>query len=161
MFAPERILVPTDFSECGGNCSMLAVKQAVGLAEQYKSKLIFLHVISEDLYRKPMFFLDDNKFEDLKIKIKEHATEEINKIVDEYAGQIKSQCSIIIREGKPYTEILKEEKESGCDLIVISTRGISGLQGVLYGSVTEKVVRHATCSVLVVRKVINRELNEE
>ena len=70
---------------------------------------------------------------------------------------LKVYSSIVVRECKPYTEILNEEKESGTDLIVISTRGISGLQGVFYGSVTEKVVRHATCSVLVVRKVINRE----
>lgn len=157
MFSPERILVPTDFSECGGNCSMLAVKQAVGLAKQHGCKLIFLHVITEDLYRKPMFFLDEDKIDDLKKKIREHAEEEIEKIVDEYAGDIKDQCTVIVREGKPYTEILKEEKESGVDLIVISTRGVSGLQGVLYGSVTEKVVRHATCSVLVARKIINRE----
>jgi nucleotide-binding universal stress UspA family protein len=135
---------------------MLAVKQAVGLAKQYGSKLIFLHVITDDLYRKPLFFLDDDKMDELKEKIKAHAHEEIEKIVLEYAGDIKDQCSITVREGKPYTEILNEEKESGADLIVISTRGISGLQGVLYGSVTEKVVRHATCSVLVVRKVINR-----
>ena len=157
MFAPERILVPTDFSECGGNCSMLAVKQSVGLAKQHNCKLIFLHVITEDIYRKPMFFLDEDKIDELKEKIREHARESIKNIVDEYAGDISEQCSVIIREGKPYTEILKEEKESGADLIVISTRGISGLQGVLYGSVTEKVVRHASCSVLVVRKVINRE----
>ncbi|MCB0731262.1 MAG: universal stress protein, partial [Ignavibacteriae bacterium] len=116
-----------------------------------------LHVITDDLYRKPMFFLDEDKMDDLKKKIREHSEEQIQKIVDEYAVDIKDQCSIIIRDGKPYTEILKEEKESGADLIVISTRGISGLQGVLYGSVTEKVVRHAACSVLVVRKVINRE----
>lgn len=156
MFSPEKILVPTDFSECGGNCSMLAVKQAVGLAKQYGSKLIFLHVITDDLYRKPLFFLDDDKMDELKGKIKSHSHGEIEKIVHEYAGDIKDQCTIVVREGKPYTEILNEEKESGADLIVISTRGISGLQGVLYGSVTEKVVRHATCSVLVVRKVINR-----
>jgi len=156
MFSPERILVPTDFSECGGNCSMLAVKQAVGLAKQYGSKIIFLHEITEDLYRKPMFFLDDDKIEELKEKINEHAKIEIEKIVNEYASDILNQCTVSIREGKPYAEILNEEKESGSDLIVISTRGLSGLQGVLYGSVTEKVVRHATCSVLVVRKVINR-----
>lgn len=156
MFSPERILVPTDFSECGGSCSMLAVKQAVGLAKQYGSQIIFLHVITEDLYRKPIFFLDDDKIEELKEKINEHAKIEIEKIVNEYASDIVDQCTVHIREGKPYAEILSEEKESGSDLIVISTRGLSGLQGVLYGSVTEKVVRHATCSVLVVRKVINR-----
>ena len=136
---------------------MLAVKQAVGLAKQHNCKIIFLHVLTEDLYKKPMFFLDEDKIEELKKKMREHAHEQMEKIMEEYAGDIEAQCSIIVREGKPYTEILKEEKESGADLIVISTRGVAGLQGVLYGSVTEKVVRHATCSVLVVRKVINRE----
>ncbi len=155
MFSPRVILVPTDFSECEGHCSMMAVKQAVALAKQYGSKLVFVHVITEDIYRKPLFFIDDDKIDELKEKMKEHSKQQITDIINEYAEDIKDQCTVIIREGKPYTEILQEEKESGADLIVISTRGISGLQGVFYGSVTEKVVRHATCSVLVVRKVIN------
>ena len=156
MFAPKKILVPTDFSECDGHCSMYAIKQAVEIAKQSGADLIFIHVITEDLYRKPMFFLDDIKIENLKSKMQEYFTEEIKKLIDEYAFDIKDRCNIIVRDGKPYTEILNETVKSNIDLIVIATRGLSGLQGVFYGSVTEKVVRHAECSDLVVRKNLSK-----
>lgn len=155
MFKPKTILVPTDFSECGGDCSMYAVKNSVDIAKQHGSNLIFLHVVAEDIYRKPMFFLDDDKIDNLNEKIHEHSKNQVMEIIDKYASEIKDRCSIIVRDGKPYTEILNEAVNSKVDLIVIATRGIHGLQGVFYGSVTEKVVRHAECSVLVVRKSLN------
>lgn len=159
MFAPKNILVPTDFSDCDGHCSMYAIKQAVAISKQHNSKLDFIHVVTDDLYKKPMFFLDDDKIEGLKEKMAEYFTSEIEKLIDEYASDVKDRCNIVVREGKPYTEILNQAKEGKSDLIVIATRGVSGLQGVFYGSVTEKVVRHASCSVLVVRK--NLPLNNE
>ena len=156
MFKPERILVPTDFSEEGTQTSKIAIKQAVLLAEQNGSEVIFLHVITEDISKKPLFFLDDEKIDELKKKMQEHYQEELQKFAVKYIGDKKIKYKIKIREGVPYNEILKEEKESGADLISIATRGLSGLHEFFYGSTTEKVVRRATCNVLVVRKVTNR-----
>lgn len=155
MFAPKKILIPTDFSECDGHCSMYAIKQAVGISKQHGSQLVFLHIITEDLYKKPVFFLNDDKIEDLKVKMQEYFEEKLDNLIEEYAFDVKDRCAKIVKEGKPYTEILNES-EDDYDLIVIATRGLSGIQNVFYGSVTEKVVRHAKCSVLVVRKSLNR-----
>jgi len=55
-----------------------------------------------------------------------------------------------IRTGQPYNTILDEATSSGADLIIIQSHR-PGLQDYLLGSTAAKVVRHATCSVLVVR----------
>lgn len=154
MFAPKKILIPTDFSECDGHCSMFAIKQAVDISKQHGSELVFLHVITEDIYKKPVFFLTEENIEGLKDKMQEFYEEKLDLLIEEYAPDQKDRCRKIVKEGKPYHEILNEA-ENNVDLIVIATRGLSGIQNVFYGSVTEKVVRHAKCSVLVVRKLLN------
>ena len=53
--------------------------------------------------------------------------------------------------GRPYVEIVRYARKVSADLIVIGTHGRSGLSHVLLGSVTEKVVRKASCPVLTVR----------
>lgn len=156
MFKPEKILVPTDFSECEDQCSILAVKQAAGIAAQYGSEIILLHVVTGEVSKMPLFFLDDNKLDELKDKMMENAEHELAQIKEKYLSGDNLKVTVKVREGVAYDEILKEEKESGADLITISSRGHSLLTDFFYGSTTEKVVRRATCSVLVVRKVIDR-----
>ncbi|MBU0472546.1 MAG: universal stress protein [Bacteroidetes bacterium] len=155
MFNPKLILVPTDFSECDGSCSMMAVKKAISLSKQFGSQLIFLHVISEDPYRKPMFFLADDKIDLIIKKMKEASYDQLNKIVEDFASDIKDKCKILIRTGKPAIEILKEAEESKTDLIVIATCGLGDVHTAIFGSTTDKVIRHAKCSVLVSRKPNN------
>ena len=58
---------------------------------------------------------------------------------------------MLVRNGAPFQEITKAAQSQKVDLIVISTHGYTGLKHVLLGSTTERVVRHASCPVLVVR----------
>ena len=53
-------------------------------------------------------------------------------------------------DGSPALDICAFAKDHDVDLIITSTHGLTGFQHVLIGSIAEKVVRHATCSVLVV-----------
>jgi nucleotide-binding universal stress UspA family protein len=53
--------------------------------------------------------------------------------------------------GDPVTEILQAAREHGCDLIVMSTHGRTGLARLLMGSVAEQVLRRAPCPVLTVK----------
>jgi nucleotide-binding universal stress UspA family protein len=57
----------------------------------------------------------------------------------------------IVRIGRSAEEIVATAKETGSDLIILSTHGYTGLKHVLLGSVAEYVVRHAPCPVLTVR----------
>jgi universal stress protein A len=56
-----------------------------------------------------------------------------------------------LEEGDPVAEILRVAREGNCDLIVMGTHGRTGLAHLLMGSVAERVVRKATCAVLVVK----------
>ena len=57
----------------------------------------------------------------------------------------------MVRYGKPFAEIARGAKTLDASLIVIATHGYTGLKHIYLGSVAERVVRHAHCSVLVVR----------
>jgi nucleotide-binding universal stress UspA family protein len=58
----------------------------------------------------------------------------------------------VVRFGNPFDEITRGAKEFGASLIVLATHGHTGLKRAYFGSVAERVVRHAQCPVLVVRE---------
>lgn len=156
MFRADKILVPTDFSEEGIESSKAAVMQAISIAEDTDTELIFLHVITDDIAKKPLFFLDDDKIAELKKDMRENARSELTEFAQKYIGRRKINFQVKVREGVAYNEILKEANESAVDLISIATRGLSALHDFFYGSTTEKVVRRAACNVLVVRRFIGK-----
>ena len=57
----------------------------------------------------------------------------------------------VFLEGDPAGEIVRYATDAGIDLIVMGTHGRTGLERLLLGSVAEKVMRDANCSVLVVK----------
>lgn len=59
--------------------------------------------------------------------------------------------TVLLREGDPVSEIVAAAKEGGYDLIVVGHRGLSLIKALVLGSVSQGVVAHAPCSVLVVR----------
>ncbi len=67
---------------------------------------------------------------------------------------VASKCldKPVIRIGQPFHEIATGAKTLKADLIVVSTHGYTGLKHVLLGSTAERVVRHAPCPVLTVRR---------
>ena len=75
------------------------------------------------------------------------AEEEVRKI--EGAGGKVEMVHVAV--GHPDSEILRISEEIGADLVVVGSRGLGPLRRALMGSVSESVVRHAHCSVLVVR----------
>ena len=66
----------------------------------------------------------------------------------------------VVLYGVPFQEIVETAKARQVDLIVMGTHGRTGLMHVLLGSVAERVVRLAPCSVLVVRSVATTESSE-
>ena len=77
-------------------------------------------------------------------------------LLDAQVAQIKAAGGTVaqayLRIGKPDAEIVALSAEIGAGLIVIGSRGVSGLSRVLIGSVADSVVRHAHCPVWVIRK---------
>lgn len=146
----RKILIPTD----GSKFANKAAEHAIWIASSSGAELIALNVIeTSSLVGLPA--------DDLIVKIKEMLKDEGRKSLDkisdmvmeskntgEYQGEVK--LTLEIKEGSPSDVILKTAKEENVDLLVVGTSGKHGLDRFLLGSVAEKVVRSASCPVLVV-----------
>jgi universal stress protein A len=150
MFAPKKILVPTDFSVYADN----ALKQAIDIAKQNKSKIFLFHVIDDGFQQCAVdYCIDEGAVQKIyKDSIKnaiDKLHKEANKITDKH-----SSIEIVYdtRRGNPYEEILKEQETKGIDLIVIASHGKTGILKNLMGGVADKVMKRAKCQVLLARK---------
>jgi nucleotide-binding universal stress UspA family protein len=139
-----NILVPIDFSS---NAS-LALEAAVDLAQTYQARVTVVYVIPQVIFH-PDWAADIEETLDLA-DVTEEARQALSKMTEPYR-----QRGIAVDEkiltGGPYVEIVRLAQQMRADLIVIGAHGTSGQKPLLMGSVSEKVVRQASCSVLTVR----------
>lgn len=146
MITLERILFPTDFSECG----RAAEKYAQALAERFGAELHILHVLADVAMMLPepasALSLPQNYLVDMKLE----AEQALDKILPERAGG-GSRTIRATRMGNAFVEIVDYADEKNIDLIVLGTHGRGGLAHMFLGSVAERVVRKAHCPVLTVR----------
>ncbi len=149
MFAPKKILVPTDFSAYADN----ALRQAIDIAKQNKAKIYLLHVIDDGFQQCAVDYClnegDVQKILKDSIKnAKDRLQQEAKKVTDN-----NSSIEIVYdaRRGISYEEILKEQEEKGIDLIVIASHGKTGILKNMLGGVVDKVMKRSKCQVLLVR----------
>ena len=141
---PKRILVPVDFSEH----SKKALQYAIPFAEQFKSSIDLLYVVEPTVYPADFSF-GQVGFPSVEDELRQRGAEELQSLsAREIGKRAPSRCSV--RTGKAFNEIDQYAREEEIDLIIIATRGHSGMEHVLFGSTAEKVVRYAPCPVLVV-----------
>jgi universal stress protein A len=140
----KTILCPIDFSEISAN----ALEYAVFLASHHHAELLILHVV-EQLHEFEHYQVLVLTPQELAEKMEEQAYEELNRLTEQIKKAIKVET--VVRQGKPFVEIIKEAREKDMDLIVMASHGRTGVSHMLMGSVAEKVVRKAHCPVLIVR----------
>lgn len=140
----KTILCPIDFSEISAN----AMEYAVFLASHHHAELLLLHVV-EHLQEFEQYQILVFTSQELSEKMEKQAYEELNKLSEQIKKTIKVET--LVRQGKPFVEIIKQAKEKDMDLIVMASHGRTGVSHMLMGSVAEKVVRKANCPVLIVR----------
>lgn len=140
----EKILAPTDLSKL----SRSAVRYALDMAYSQGAEVIVYHVISED---GDWFVKDDalNPANSLIPKQKQRLAEFVKENCAEFLGKVKVRE--IVEAGVPYKEIVRKADEEKADLIIMSTHGRTGLEQMMVGSVTARVVARATCPVLSLR----------
>jgi nucleotide-binding universal stress UspA family protein len=145
MIEIRRILCPVDFSDC----SRRAVDHAMAIARWYGGSVTALHVFplppvaagpSGPILLEPVL---------LTPATREQLLADTRKLLKtESAPGVATEA--VLREGLAATEILEHARSMGADLVVMGTHGRSGVDRLLLGSVTEKVLRKASCPVLTV-----------
>jgi universal stress protein A len=143
----KNILVPTDFSEGSAE----AVRYAFDLAAGLQATLHIVHVLENpfapgafmEMYTPPApeYFTDMERIAQEKLR-------------DVVTPEQKQQVEIVLttRLGVAASEILDRiEEEPKIDLVVMATHGRGGVARMIMGSVTDKIIRSATCPVLTLR----------
>jgi nucleotide-binding universal stress UspA family protein len=137
MIRIKKIVYPTDFS----SYSNQAYFHAIALAGTHGASLTVLFVYNPDSTSTPGSHGDE-------AADRRYWQEQLEQIrpVDPHIP-----VNHVLLQGDPATEIVRFGRDAGADLIVMGTHGRTGLERLLLGSVAEKVLRDASCSVLVVK----------
>lgn len=144
----NTILVPTDFSKCANN----AVKYAILLAEKNSHRLIFFHsaflpiptLSQTSVYLKAVDAEKKNK-----IKILEENINKIYKSLSKKRDEKETSLKVMFNSNI-VEDIMEIQQSEGVDLIIMGTKGASGLKEVFMGSNTTKVIEKAKCPVIAV-----------
>jgi nucleotide-binding universal stress UspA family protein len=143
MLEIRSILCPVDFSEH----SRGALEAAADIARRFDARLSLLHVIEPVLY--PVAYgLPPVSSVDYESVARESAEKTLAQLA---AGLSGLKPATRVDSGAASQRICELAKSEGHDLIVVATHGYTGLKHVFMGSTAERVVRHASCAVLVVK----------
>lgn len=146
----QKILVPVD----GSLSSKNTAKYAATLAVARNALVVLLHVHE----RLPMTLGGD-----AAQVVRKSLAEESAKLLAEFAGIVEgvgAKCVPVTREGDPGPAIVQVQEEEDCDLIVMGSRGLTRVEGLVLGSVTTKVLHLASCPVLLTRNLGKKYLVE-
>ncbi len=148
---PTNILLATDSSEE----AELALSTAIDLANSTNSQL---HVVAvgpwtpDPSYATREASLRGETYEE----VSEAIGKEVQEMLDNQLRKIEQGGGTVqkahLRRGRTDEEIVRVAEEIGAGLIVMGSRGLGGVRRALMGSVSDSVIRHAHCPVLVVRK---------
>ena len=137
----------------GSESSLNAVKTAARLAASLDAEMVVFHVIRNmkvpnELKR----FVKKAALE----KVRQDALEEVGKEIVDHALAVVAQqgiarCSADILQGDPARSIVAGANKHRCDLIVVGTRGLGQMEGILMGSISRKITDISDISVLVVK----------
>lgn len=148
----KRILVPLD----GSNCSVRAAKYAIEAARLQRAQIFLIHIITRIPYSYgPPGSSVDDYFENAKEKAQAWFNNVIliaTKRWTEKSSDVPEIKTEVFRDVDSVPDaIIDYAEKNKMDLIVIGTKGRTGLKRFLLGSVAQGVVQHSHCPVLVVR----------
>lgn len=144
VMTPRKILCPIDFSAG----SEQALRVAVRLAKHSDAELVIAH----SHYIPPAAFAGEFAFPATALEeVVDDARKGLAAAAHEAAALHAGPVTTKLLSGTPWHAIVELLQDPSFDLVVIGTHGRTGLSRILLGSVAEKVVRHAPCSVLAVR----------
>lgn len=140
----RKVLVPVD----GSDCSWKGLAYAEEIAEKFSSQLLVLNV--EQVYNANLLALPmDNVYMDqMSSEVGENL---ILKAAQEKIKTYTGKVQFFSEKGHPAEQILIVAGKMQCDLIVMGSRGLSGIAEFLLGSVSTRITEHSRIPVLVVK----------
>ena len=143
----KRILCPIDFSEFSAS----AYLHALSLERHYRAKLFVQQVVELSRYPSASFAATAGLYREFCERLVENAEEELQEFLKNHAEH-EVQPERVVQLGMAPDCILALAEAQNIDLIVMGTHGRRGFDRLMLGSVTERVMRRASCPVLAVRK---------
>ncbi len=161
----QHILAPTDFSTLSNDALAYAFREA----KLHGATLTLMHVLQHHTHPEVHYIrggpeMAQGMATDLgrmipvsppvqPTVVRRDYVEEADRELRELIPEVFSQpCHTRVEHGDPADAIVRVAEELDIDLVVMVTHGRTGLSHVLLGSVAEKVIRHAPCPVLAVRR---------
>jgi nucleotide-binding universal stress UspA family protein len=142
----HRLLVPVDFSEYAKG----ALAVACDLASILEAKIDLVHVV-DDLLHPAFYNMGATRISDLQPDILERTRTSLRGLLGETTQCHEVDAEFFALEGHPAPEIHRLARDRNSDLIVLSTRGLRGLERMMFGNTAAKVVGQAECPVLIVK----------
>jgi nucleotide-binding universal stress UspA family protein len=143
----RHVLIPTD----GSSFSDIAVTNGIKLAKGMKAKVTGLHVTVP--FR--ILAIDSEELTETRREYESHSKARAKRILAAFETAAKGEgvtCeSAVIESEYPYEAIIDTARDKGCDLILMASHGRHGVQALLLGSETHKVLIHSKIPVLVYR----------
>ena len=145
---PAKILLAIDGSEEAA----LAAQAATELSKETGSEVHVTYVLPrpEDLIGHHTYSAE------VRDSVLEQARSEAQQFLEGRAEQLRAEGAKVaeshLRIGEPDKEIIRLSEEIGATLITMGSRGLGAVRRALMGSVSDSVVRHAHCPVLIVRE---------
>jgi len=150
----KSILCPVDFSEFSVN----AYEYAQSLAWHYKAKLFLQHVLYPLHGSFAAYGNNTESYEKGCRQLRADAEEKLQQFVTRHARtEIRPQC--FVQDGWATDLILSLAEAQAVNLIVMGTHGLRGIDRLMLGSVTERILRRARCPVLAVRKPVHHVIS--
>ncbi len=139
LFVGDRILVPIDFSQDSFN----ALDETLNFVKDpNKITVIYVLLPLESVDPGVIWSTVNDNTRENNVK---------HTFYERYPKSLVDKLTLVVKTGNPGLKIVDYAKKNNIDLIVIASHGRTGLNHLLLGSVTEKVVRLAPCPVLVWR----------
>ena len=142
----KKILLPTDGSEL----STKAINGAVELAAAIQASIVGITVIEPYSYSSLSEYRPES-FEDYEARMEKAALERLAGLEQAAAAAKVPVQTSVVKSFSPYEAIIDAAGKHGCDTIFMASHGRRGLNAVLLGSETQKVLTHSTIPVMVYR----------
>ena len=141
-----RVLTALDFSEC----SRLACAWSLQFAQRMAAEeIVFLHVLESVSHSEESTPSRLGELEHAVARTREVIDAETRRVLERPLPESVVSCSTV--RGEPAEAILHATRVNRIDVVIVGTHGKTGLERLMLGSVAEKVVRGAECTVITVK----------